>query len=250
MKRPGMVALLSFLDAQPDRKFVVIFDDLKRFARQTDMHIKLRQAFKQRGADVQCLNFKFEDSPESKFIETIIVAQGELEREQNRRQVLQKMKSRVENGFWVFRVPVGYKYVSAKGGGGKILVQQEPQASVVREGLEGYASGRFATQTELRRFLEEHPDFPNDLPDGSIRSQTIVCLLNKVVYAGLVNAPVWGVSTRKGQHEGLISVATYEKIQERLNKGVYAPWRKDIKEDFPLRGAVACDCCGTPLTAG
>jgi hypothetical protein len=28
MKRPGMVALLSFLDAQPNENFVVIFDDL------------------------------------------------------------------------------------------------------------------------------------------------------------------------------------------------------------------------------
>ncbi|WP_216825748.1 recombinase family protein [Ruegeria sp. EL01] len=250
MKRPGMVALLSFIDAQPDKNFVVIFDDLKRFARETEMHIKLRQAFKQRGAAVQCLNFKFEDSPEGKFIETIIAAQGELEREQNCRQVVQKMKARVENGFWVFRAPVGYEYVSAKGGGGKILVHQEPQASVVREALEGFASGRFATQTELRGFLEAHPHFPSDKPDGGIRPQTIVRLLNKVVYAGLVNAPVWGVSTRKGQHDGLISVKTYEKIQKRLNKGVYAPWRKDIKEDFPLRGTVACDCCSTPLTAG
>ncbi len=38
MKRPGMVALLSFLDAQPDERFVVIFDDLKRFARDRDFH--------------------------------------------------------------------------------------------------------------------------------------------------------------------------------------------------------------------
>ena len=28
------------------------------------------------------------------------------------------------------------------------------------------------------------------------------------------------------------------------------PTRKDIKEDFPLRGAVNCSCCGTLLTAG
>jgi hypothetical protein len=31
-------------------------------------------------ATVECLNFKFEDTPEGKFIETIIAAQGELER--------------------------------------------------------------------------------------------------------------------------------------------------------------------------
>jgi DNA invertase Pin-like site-specific DNA recombinase len=31
MKRPGMVALLSYLDDHSDKNYVVIFDDLKRF---------------------------------------------------------------------------------------------------------------------------------------------------------------------------------------------------------------------------
>jgi len=53
MKRPGMVALLSFLDAQPDTRFVVIFDDLKRFARDTRFHLDLREAFRARGATIR-----------------------------------------------------------------------------------------------------------------------------------------------------------------------------------------------------
>ncbi|MNC98631.1 hypothetical protein D3C83_166570 [compost metagenome] len=44
---------------------------------------------------MECLNFKFEDTPEGKFIETIIAAQGELERLQGLRQTIQKMKARV-----------------------------------------------------------------------------------------------------------------------------------------------------------
>ena len=72
MKRPGMVALLSFLDAQPDEDFVVIFDDLKRASRDTRAFLDLRDAFRKRGTRVECLNFKFDDSPEGAFIETII----------------------------------------------------------------------------------------------------------------------------------------------------------------------------------
>ena len=93
MRRPGMVALLSYLDAQKGKPYVVIFDDLKRFARDTEFHLKLRREFLKRGANIECLNFRFEDTPEGKFIETVIAAQGELEREQNRRQVVQKMKA-------------------------------------------------------------------------------------------------------------------------------------------------------------
>ena len=109
MARPGMVALLAFLDAQVDESFVVIFDDLKRFARDTQFHIMLRNELRMRGASVECLNFKFEDTPEGEFIETILAAQGQLERKQNGRQVSQKMKARLESGYWVFFAPPGYR---------------------------------------------------------------------------------------------------------------------------------------------
>lgn len=251
LKRPGMVALLSYLDAQAasGNEYVVIFDDLKRLARDTSQHIALRQELSSRGASVESLNFKFEESPEGKFIETIIAAQGQLEREQNSRQVRQKMKARVEKGYWVFRKPIGMKYVSASGGG-KVLVRDEPLASICAEALEGFASNRFASQTEVRRWLEAQPEFPKDKPDGQIRPQSIVRFLGKEVYAGLVCAPKWGVSLRDGQHEGLISIATYERIQKKLKEGVYAPTRIDTREDFVLRGAVVCSGCGKGLTAG
>nr|WP_321458373.1 recombinase family protein [uncultured Cohaesibacter sp.] len=116
MKRPGMVALLAYLDAFPQHDYVVIFDDLKRYARDTEFHLKLRREMMARNARRECLNFNFEDTPEGKFIETILAAQGELERTQNSRQVLQKMIARVEQGYCVFRAPVGYKYVRSPNG--------------------------------------------------------------------------------------------------------------------------------------
>ena len=44
MQRPGMVALLSFIDAQPGERFTVIFDDLKRASRDTRAFLDLRDA--------------------------------------------------------------------------------------------------------------------------------------------------------------------------------------------------------------
>lgn len=109
MKRPGMVAMLRFLKKRGHEDRVVIFDDLKRFARDTVFHLKLRQELATYNATVECLNFKFEDTPEGQFVETVIAAQGQLERLQNRRQTLQKMKARVERGYYVFAVPMGYR---------------------------------------------------------------------------------------------------------------------------------------------
>ncbi|MCV6621855.1 MAG: recombinase family protein [Cellvibrionaceae bacterium] len=245
MKRPGMVALLSFLDAQPETNFAVIFDDLKRFARDTRFHLDLREALRSRGATLECLNFKFEDTPEGEFIETIMAAQGALERKQNGRQVSQKMKARMQNGYWVHNAPVGYRYKTIKGHG-KLLVFDEPHASTIREALEGFAIGRFQSQTEVKHFIETKPDYPH-LKDGKLRDKRVHDLLRQPLYAGYICSEVYELDWHKGQHQPLIPMATYERIQERLKSMAYAPAHKNIGADFALRGFAVCADCGKPL---
>ncbi|MBL1419271.1 MAG: recombinase family protein [Alphaproteobacteria bacterium] len=248
INRAGMVALLAFLDAQEDKQYTVIFDDLKRFARDTEFHIKLRREFALRKATIKCLNFNFDDTPEGKFIETIFAAHGELERQQNGRQVTQKMKARAKQGFCVFRAVVGYKYIKSKHGG-KILVRDEPLASAVQEALESFASGRFESQAEVKRFLEGQPSFPKDTKTGEITYQRIGKMLTQPLYAGYIEVPNWGISLREAKHDGLIDFETFEKIQNRINSDARIPARADISEDFPLRGFIACNDCGNALTA-
>ena len=248
MNRPGMVSLLRFLKKSRE-DYVVIFDDLKRFARDTVFHIQLRQRLAAYGASVECLNFKFEDTPEGKFVETVVAAQGELERHQNRRQTVQKMKARVERGYFVFQAPVGYRYEKMERHG-KLLVPDEPLASIIREALESYASGRFQIQAEVGRFLEAQPEFPRDAR-GFVRGTQVTEILSRPIYAGYLEIPHWNISLRKGQHEALISFETYKKIQERLSgSDVRAPARKNLNEDFPLRGFIQCEGCDRTLTAG
>lgn len=248
MKRPGMVALLSYLDAQRDRKsYVVVFDDLKRFARDTEFHIQLRKAFRKRGARIECLNFKFEDTPEGEFIETILAAQGELERKQNSRQVVQKMKARAMNGYWVFRPPPGYRFEKVAGHG-KLLVRNEPFASIIAEAQNGYASGRFDSQVEVKRFLESQPAWPKDRR-GEVHQERVTELLTSPIYAGYIHNEGWGISFVPGQHAALITLETFRKIQDRRSGVAKAPTRKDLNADFPLRGFVCCAACGNAFTA-
>lgn len=102
----------------------------------------------------------------------------------------------------------------------------------------------------MQRFLERDPHFSKDRKDGSLRPMTVTRLLGKEAYGGYVEAPKWGVSIRKGQHEGLISFETCPRIQDNLDGRKRAPAaRKDYHVDFPLRGYVACNCCGNVVTA-
>ncbi|MEM9623808.1 MAG: recombinase zinc beta ribbon domain-containing protein, partial [Pseudomonadota bacterium] len=162
-------------------------------------------------------------------------------------QTVNRMRARVVNGYWVFACPYGYKY-ERRSGQGNVLVRDEPLASIIQEALEGFASGRFQIQAEVKRFLESFPEYPRD-KYGEVRMQRVKEMLTRPVYAGYVEAPSWNVSLRPGQHEAVISFENFQKIQDRLNEGAKAPARKNLSEDFPLRGAVVCGDCSTPLTA-
>ncbi|MFZ4122768.1 MAG: recombinase family protein [Caulobacterales bacterium] len=250
LTRPGMVAVLKHLKANRAKRYVVIFDDLKRFLRRARFYWELRDKLDDYHAVVASPNFKFDDSPEGRHHETITVAGGELEREQLRRQAIQKMIARVERGYAVTNAPIGYRYKEVKRNG-HMLFPDEPLASIAREALEGYASRRFEIPAEVQRFLESHPQWPRNRSGkraNRVNETRVVGMLKHPMYAGLVSAPYWGISLRKGQHEPLISVETHHKILERLKGDKRAPARKDISADFALRGFVHCTC-GSPLTA-
>lgn len=248
MQRSGMVALLAYMDARPDERFVVIFDDLKRYARQTEFHLKLRRIMEERGAIRECLNFNFEDTPEGEFNETIQAAIGTLERQQNARQVKQKMRSRVEDGYYCFAPVMGYEYVK-QSDKNKMLAPKEPQAAVVREALEGFACGRFRSPIEVARFLANFSCIPKN-HNGEVRLQTVIDMLRRPLYAGYISVPKWKLHLLPGKHEALISFETWRKIQDRLEGVSHGAIRKDLNKDFVLRGSVRCACCGNSLTAG
>ena len=245
MKRPGMVALLSFIDAQPDEPFVVIFDDLKRFARDTRFHLDLRDAFHHRGVQIECLNYRIGNTAEDKFLETIMAAQGELERLQNGRQVAQKMKARMQSGYWIHGAPIGYRYEVIKGRG-KVLVPHEPFASIVRDAFDGYAMGRFQTQSDIKRFFESFPNFPRN-KRGEVSWQRVADTMTQPVYTGHICSETYGLDWLKAQHEPLISLETFDKVQARRNGTAYSLARKNIGEDFACRGVVVCADCSSTL---
>ncbi|MCG7492486.1 recombinase family protein [Thalassobius sp. Cn5-15] len=245
--RPAMMALLDFLSKQSETS-VVIIDDINRFARDVVGHWQLRAMLAEAGGKLESPSIEFGEDSDSILVENLLASVSQHQRQKNGEQTKNRMRGRALNGYWVFRAPIGYKFQRVSGHG-NMLVRDEPMASIIQEALEGFASRRFETQAEVKRFLESQPIFPKDFDDGTIRFERVIRLMTRIHFAGYIEIPDWDVSLRKGHHEGLISLETYETIQQRIKEGARAPARKDINADFPLRGFVCCDDCGTPLTA-
>ncbi len=243
-KRPGITALLEFLDGQ-NEEIAVIFDDLKRFARDTMFHLQLRQELTSRNAVPRCPNFRFEETPEGHFVETIIAATAELERKQNRRQVISRMKARFEAGYWVFAPPLGYCYTRQNGE--KRLVPEYPNATIAKEALEGFASGKLPDKASVARFFEAKQCYSRWSRGKTLVLQKVERFLRNEIYSGWCTSKRWGLKVR-GIHEPLISEETHRRIRDRLKTRRPFRMRRDARKEFPLRNDVHCSQCQKSLT--
>lgn len=247
VNRRGMQEMLSFLRQHRKNPHVVIIDDISRLARGLQAHLELRAAISKAGGILESPSIEFGEDSDSQLIENLLASVSQHQRQKNGEQTLNRMRARAMNGYWPFRAPIGYRFERILGQG-KVLHPEEPAATILREALEGYASGRFSTQAEVKHFLEAQPQFPKN-NNGGITNQRVHDLLTQSLYAGYLELPRWDISFRPAKHEGLISLETFNAIQKRLNKRAHVPARKDINADFPLRGFVLCGSCNNPLTA-
>ena len=247
--RPGMKAMLDYLRVNRKRaSYVVIIDDISRLARSIQAHLELRSAIASVGARLESPSIEFGEDSDAILVENLLASVSQHARQKGAEQTKNRMRERFRNGYWPFIACIGLRHVH-KPGEGRVLIRDEPLASIIQEGLEGFASGRFQQQIEVARFFETHPEFPKN-QKGKVRQQLVKDIMTKPIYAGYMEAPAdWGLPLHKGRHAPIISYETYQRVQERLSGTAYAPARADIRSDFPLRGAVACAHCGKALTS-
>ncbi len=246
--RPGMQQMLSFLRKHKQHtNHVVIIDDISRLARDLMAHIQLRTEISDAGGILESPSVEFGEDSDSILVENLLASVSQHHRQKNAEQVTNRMRARIMNGYWVFQAPIGYRYKKSSTGG-KILIPDEPNATLVRECLERFADGRFESQADIKRYLNGYPSFPR-YSNGEIHFQKIRLMLERPIYAGYIEAPKWNVPLLKAKHEPLISFETYQRIQQRLQQHSKTPARKAIKEDFPLRGYVSCAECNETMTA-
>lgn len=245
--RPAMMDMLQFLRKNRKAGTVVIIDDISRLARGLEAHLQLRASLAKAGGKLESPSIEFGEDSDSLLVENLLASVAQHQREKNGEQTKNRMRARMQNGYWVFGAPLGYKF-ETKSGHGKVLVRDEPVASIIAEAMERFASGRLQSKTEVSRFLERKSAFPKNRA-GKVHLTRVMELFNRPIYAGYISHEDWGLHLVPAKHEALVSYETFQTVHKRLNEAAYAPARKDLNEDFPLRGFVTCGHCEQPMTA-
>lgn len=246
LDRPGVQRMIAYIDKNPLKEFIVIFDDLSRVARDVVVYVELKASLTKRNVALESPNFIFDDSAEGVLYENITMAVAQYGRQSNRRQVIQKMKARLESGYWSFQPPSGYKTEKISGAG-KVLKPVQPYGEIYKEAIEMYSLDSLNTLEEVRSYINSR--FASLQIKRRISLSAVREILSKPLYAGYLEYKPWGVPFMKAKHSGIINLETYKAVQNKLLGKAKPRLRKDYSVDFPLRGFVLCDECHQPLTA-
>jgi site-specific DNA recombinase len=248
--RPAIQKMLLFLRSQPD-EIVVIIDDISRIARDVMAHFQLKAALRAAGGRLESPSFQFGESASDELLETIMAATAQYGRNGNREQVLNRMRSRLESGYWTFPTPIGYlfeKHPLHK----KIMVPSRVARSILGPALEDFGTGRLQTQRELGLHLQEQGFFHDIRPASTTVLEKRVSRMMELLplYAGFLEYKDWKIDRRAAQHEPILSPLGLARIEERLYKKVrpIGTVRADTNMHFPLRNFIRCAGCGRPLT--
>ena len=78
LERPSLQQMTAFL-AQQNEQFAVIVSDTSRLARELSSYIQIRQHISEAGAVLVTPDAVYDDSADSRFIESVIVSAAQLE---------------------------------------------------------------------------------------------------------------------------------------------------------------------------
>lgn len=142
-----------------------------------------------------------------RFVMDIIQRIAQLESEQIGERVYfgMEQKAKTGKGMLGFNIPYGYDYVDGK------LIINEKEAKVVRDIFSWYLEGK--SIGEILDLLRERN--VSTKRGGAWAKKTISSILKNPIYCGYIK---WEKYLNKGDHQPIIDVKTFNKVQELIKK--------------------------------
>lgn len=119
LDRPGMAAMLTLLKKMKSSNgtsTAVIIDDISRLARDVGTHRGLRADIILAGGRLECPNIEFGEDSDSILVESLLASVSEHQRRKLAEQNHNRTVARMQNGYYVFTAPKGYRYEKQKKG--------------------------------------------------------------------------------------------------------------------------------------
>jgi len=238
LARPAMQQLINDISSKNfDTVLVYKLDRLSRSVKDTLYLTK--EVFNKNNIAFVSLNENIDTSSAmgSLFL-TILSAINEFERENIKERMTMGKLGRIKSGktsAWS-NAPFGYDYVNGE------LVQNEIQATVVREMFEDYING--FSLTKIKKKLNDNGHIGKDIDWTFSRVKQV---LTNIVHAGYNN---FKGENYKGSHKPIISYEKWLIVQEELDKRQKEAYSKfnnprPFQSKYLISGLVRCGYCNS-----
>jgi DNA invertase Pin-like site-specific DNA recombinase len=249
-KRPEFVKMIATAKNKPSPFSAILLWKFSRFARNQEESIFYKAQLRKNGVEVVSVSEPVIEGPFGTLIERIIEWSDEYYSIRLSGEVKRGMLEKVERGGAVSVPAFGYDIKDKK------YVVNPDTAPIVRQIFNDFLNGKGTRQiathlNELKIKTTRGNEWEN---------RTVEYILYNPVYIGKIRWNPKGKTKRnynnadimivEGQHEPIIDVDTFEKVQKQLaiRKKQHAPYvHQHINEDYMLHGLVKCSDCGRSL---
>lgn len=243
LNRPALKEVLAL--CQSDSTIgAILVQDTDRLARNTLDHLTIKSILKKN--EVKLISISqpmIDDSPEGNLIDTIIASVNAFQSQITGRKTSKVMEEKARLGWYPGGLPpLGYRNIENPSPQStldkKIIGFDQQTAPLMKKVFEMYSTGNYSIK-ELADFLNKKGVIS---PRGfKVHVSTLNSFLRDEFYIGKF---MWKKEQYIGNHEPLIEVSLFKKVQEVLDAHNQYASRKR-KHNYLLRGFLYCHKCGS-----
>ena len=244
--RPQLQAMLERLKSQRDADFVIVHK-VDRLARNRGDDVDITLTIRQSGARLVSVTENIDETPSGMLLHGIMSSIAEFYSQNLSSEIIKGTSKKVQRGGYPGLAPIGYLNRQDLSGGNEfrwVEIDAE-RAEHITWAFESYASGDYSLN-QLTEALAARGLKTRETPMRPARPlvvRHVHHLLHNRFYLGLFS---WGGVEYQGNHEPLISIEVFARVQALLHSRNQAGDRPQ-KHPHYLKGTIFCARCGSRM---
>ena len=244
--RPQLQAMLERLKSQRDADFVIVHK-VDRLARNRGDDVDITLTIRQSGARLVSVTENIDETPSGMLLHGIMSSIAEFYSQNLSSEIIKGTSKKVQRGGYPGLAPIGYLNRQDLSGGNEfrwVEIDAE-RAEHITWAFQSYASGDYSLN-QLTEALAARGLKTRETPMRPARPlvvRHVHNLLHNRFYLGLFS---WGGVEYQGNHEPLISIEVFARVQALLHSRNQAGDRPQ-KHPHYLKGTIFCARCGSRM---
>jgi DNA invertase Pin-like site-specific DNA recombinase len=237
--RPGFNAMVAYLKAHPECRVLLVektdrlYRNFKDYVTIDDLDLTIH--FVKEG-----FVLSKESRSSEKFMHGIKVLMAKNYIDNLSEEVQKGLHTKAEQGLFPSFAPIGYVNTLATSGK-RVIVPDPVLGPLITKLYSWFAGGEYSLKELAKKAYAE--GFRFRVSRTKIPVATLHKIMRRRIYMGEFD---YAGRTYQGIHEPLVERATWERVQEILDRRHQNKHRK-VTHDFAYSGAISCGHCGCSL---